>query len=64
MNMNKANLYVENEELKSTVQQQRLVIAKLEKDLQNKLMTIDFLTQQLTAKSSNTIAVKNLLEFD
>ena len=51
LNLNKANYYIENEELKTTVQQQRMVIAKLEKEVQNKMMTIDFLTQQLTSKS-------------
>ena len=30
--MNKANYYIENEELKTTIQQQRMIIAKLEKE--------------------------------
>jgi hypothetical protein len=38
-----------------------LVIAKLDKDLQNKIMTIDYLTQQL---SINNKVVNNLLSFD
>jgi hypothetical protein len=61
LNLNKANFYIENETLKSTVQNQRLVIAKLDKDLQNKIMTIDYLTQQL---SINNKVVNNLLSFD
>ena len=64
LNLNKANYYIENEELKKNVQQQRMIIAKLEKELQNKSMTIDFLTQQLTAKSTSHNAVSNLLDFD
>jgi hypothetical protein len=64
VNLNKANHYIENEELKTTVQQQRLVIAKLEKELQNKIMTIDFLTQQLATKSVHPPMVSNLLDFD
>jgi len=64
LNLNKANYYIENEELKTTLQQQRMVIAKLEKELQNKIMTIDFLTQQLALKSLNQKVVTNLLDFD
>lgn len=64
LNLNKANYYIENEELKKNVQQQRMIIAKLEKEVQNKMMTIDFLTQQLTAKSTSHNAVSNLLDFD
>jgi hypothetical protein len=64
LNLNKANYYIQNEELKTTIQQQRLVIAKLEKELQNKIMTIDFLTQQLASKSTNQKVVSNLLDFD
>ena len=64
LNLNKANYYIENEELKTTVQQQRMVIAKLEKELQNKMMTIDFLTQQLASKIGNQKVVNNLLDFD
>lgn len=61
LNLNKANFYIENETLKNTVQNQRLVIAKLDRDLQNKIMTIDYLTQQL---SINNKVVNNLLSFD
>lgn len=61
LNLNKANFYIENETLKNTVQNQRLVIAKLDRDLQNKIMTIDYLTQQL---SINNKVVNNLISFD
>lgn len=64
LNLNKANYYIENEELKTTVQQQRMVIAKLEKEIQNKIMTIDFLTQQLVSKNTNQKVVSDLLDFD
>jgi hypothetical protein len=65
MNLNKANYYIENEDLKQTLQSQRMIIAKLEKDLQNKLMTIDFLTQQLILRTGNQNEVNiNLLDFD
>jgi len=68
LNLNKANYYIENEELKRTVKQQQMIISKFEKDLQNKIMTIDFLTQQLVKKNVdqnvNQNIVKNLLDFD
>lgn len=72
LNLNKANFYVENEILKETIQNQRLIIAKLEKELHNKINTIDYLTQQLTNQHihhnylllNNTKSVNNLLDFD
>ena len=72
LNFNKANYYVENEKLKETLQNQKLIIAKLEKDVHNKIMTIDYLTQQLNQISnisqsqsqSYCNTVTNLLEFD
>lgn len=67
LNLNKANYYAENEILKETLQNQRLIIAKLEKDVRNKINTIDYLTQQLTNqhnKPPTTPLVNNLLDFD
>jgi inner membrane protein involved in colicin E2 resistance len=63
LNLNKANYYIENENLKETIQTQRVVIAKLEKDLNTKLLTIDYLTKQLHNISNPTV-VKDLLDFD
>ena len=65
LNLNRANYYIENKELAVTIQQQRLIIARLEKEVQNKHMTIDFLTQQLTTKSAaDSQVAHDLLEFD
>ena len=68
LNFNKANYYIENNILKDTVQNQKLIIAKLEKDVQTKIMTIDYLTQQINQLNQvNQIqcnTVFNLLEFD
>jgi hypothetical protein len=58
LNLNKANYYAENEKLKETVQNQRLIIAKLEKEIRTKIMTIDYLTQQIVKPTAN------LLDFD
>ena len=68
LNLNKANYYVENENLKNTIYNQRLIIAKLERDLNNRVMTIDYLTQQLNKNNTNntnsTNNNVNLLDFD
>ena len=69
LNLNRANFYVELEKSKEVISSQRLIIAKLEKDISNKIMTIDYLTQQLhkitiCAAASNVSNVNNLLDFD
>ena len=67
LNLNKVNYYVENEKLVETIQNQRLIIAKLEKEKNNKIMTIDYLTQQLQlqqTKNNISASVENLLDFD
>jgi hypothetical protein len=62
LNLNKINYYMENEKLVDTVQNQRLIIAKLEKDVGNKIMTIDYLTQQLN-KNKTCVTVTDLIDF-
>lgn len=65
MNLNKANFYIENETLKETIQNQRLILAKMEKELQKKMMTIDYLTQQLIqCNDKHKTMVNDLLDFD
>lgn len=67
LNLNRANFYVELEKSKEVISSQRLIIAKLEKDISNKIMTIDYLTQQLhkvTSNVSNVTNTSNLLDFD
>ena len=71
LNTNKANFYVDLEKAKEVISNQRLIIAKLEKDVSNKIMTIDYLTQQLhntTTSFSNTTTstsfIIDLLDFD
>ena len=60
LNLNKKNYFQESEELKITVQNQRLIIARLEKELSCKLVTIDILTQHLalmrTAADENELS--------
>lgn len=64
LNLNKANYYVENEQLKNIVQNQKMVIAQLDKEVQNRNMTIDYLTQQLVNNSKQHIIIPDLLLFD
>jgi len=61
VNTNKTNFFVENEHLKTTLHNQRIVIAQMEKEMQNQRTTIDYLTKQLVTHQS---AVNNLLDFD
>ena len=65
LNNNKANYYVENESLRDTMQQQRLIIAKMDKEIQNKNTTIDYLVKQLVQfTGEKEIKTGNLIEFD
>ena len=53
VNLNKRNYYIENEELKTTVQQQRMIIATLEKDLQCNINKLNSLMKKSCNKSVN-----------
>lgn len=65
INANKTNYYIENITLLDTINNQKLIIAKMEKDINTKILTIDFLTQQLsTYKNIQLNQVNNLLDFD
>jgi len=47
LNANKANFYVENKKLRDLIQSQKIMLGKMEVELANKSLTIDYLTQQL-----------------
>jgi hypothetical protein len=69
INLNKANYYAENIKMQETIQNQRIIIAQLEKEAHAKMRTIDYLTQQLLEKkdalpSSSNKTVSDLIEFD
>lgn len=64
LNLNKANYYVENEQLKNTIQNQRMIIAQMDKELQNRNTTIDYLTQQLVNNNRSHAIQPDLLLFD
>lgn len=63
LNKNKINYYVENEELKKTIKNQQLVIATMEKNIQQKITTIDYLSSQLNGKTT-AITTEDLLLMD
>jgi len=52
LNANKANFYIENKKLRDLIQSQKIMIGRMEVDLMNKSLTIDYLTQQLMANQS------------
>ena len=62
INLNKTNHFMENMELRNTVSNQNLIIAKMEKELNAKMIIIDCLSQQLVKEPPKM--VDNLLEFD
>jgi hypothetical protein len=64
MNVNKSNYFVENVQLKETIRNQQQIIAKMEKEIQIKLKTIDYLTQQMSMRDANHVIVTNLIDFD
>jgi len=64
MNTNKKNYYTENVQLKETINSQKIIIARLEKDINVKIKTIDYLTQQLVCRETVNNEVSNLLDFD
>ena len=63
-NSNKLNFYVENEKLKEVVNQQKIIIAKYEKEITANLRTIAYLTQQLMSKDKQCETSTDLINFD
>jgi hypothetical protein len=59
---------MENKEMQDTIHNQRLIIAKLEKDLSNRDFTIDYLTKQIQeiqgSNNYSNIVVNDLIDFD
>jgi hypothetical protein len=63
LNRNKGNLYIENEENKALVKDQRRIIADMDAELRRKTANIDILLAQLTATRTYT-ETANLLDID
>ena len=66
INTNRTNYYIELEKTKEIIQNQRVIIARLENEVSNKSLTIDYLTQQLLHKNQSNISIEtqDLLEFE
>jgi hypothetical protein len=64
LNANRANYYTENENNIEIIQQQKIFIAKLEKEISVKNMTIHYLTQQLMTQDKLETKTDNLIDFD
>lgn len=65
LNANKSNYYIENIKLRDTINNQKLIIAKFEKDINTKILTIDLLTQQISnLHNLSSMPKTNLLDFD
>jgi hypothetical protein len=65
LNQNKANYYVEMLKHKELVENQQKIITQLEKQLQKKTMTIDYLTEQLTSRTrQQSSCAIDLLDFN
>jgi len=60
LNNNRSNFYVELEKSKDVIQNQRIVIARLEKEVASRNLTIDYLTNQLHI--SRAPIVTNLID--
>ena len=58
------NFYNECEKLKEVVNSQKIIIAKMENELNIKMKTIDYLSQQLMAKDTKNNDMIDLLSFD
>ena len=64
MNLNRSNYYIENIQLRETINNQKLIIAKFEKEINTKLKTINYLTEQLVAKDEIMSGDVDLMNFD
>jgi len=58
------NYYTEYEQLKELVKSQKIIIAKMENELNKKIKTIDYLSQKLMEKDTYKTNVNEMLTFD
>jgi len=64
LNQNKANYYVDMLKNKEIIENQQKIIKQLENQLQKKIMTIDYLTEQLMFKSTQQLISVDLLDIN
>jgi hypothetical protein len=63
LNNNKANYYAKLIKAEEIIEQQKLLLVKLENQIQTKSLTIDFLTNQLVNNTANNQSI-DLLDID
>ena len=68
LNLNSINYYIENQKMKEVISEQRLIIARLEKDLTTRAFTVDILTNELhklnILQSNESVIKSDLINFD
>jgi len=64
LNQNKANYYVEVLKSKEIIENQQRIIQQLENQLQNKDITIDYLTKQVTVQNNSKTHTIDLLDLN
>lgn len=64
LNKDKMNHYMESIKSHEIIETQKIIIAKLEKELSNKSLTIDYLTKELINKNTNLNSSCDLLDID
>tara|TARA_B100000902_G_scaffold56429_1_gene63222 strand:- start:252 stop:449 length:198 start_codon:yes stop_codon:yes gene_type:complete len=64
LNENKANYYVEMIKIKEIVEEQKKIIGRLELQIQQKDLTIQYLTQQLVSVKNRNDEVGDLLDLN
>jgi len=64
LNQNKANYYVEVLKSKEIIENQQRIIQQLEIQLQNKDITIDYLTKQVTVQNNSKTLTIDLLDLN
>jgi hypothetical protein len=64
LNQNKANYYVEVLKSKEIIENQQRIIQQLEIQLQNKDITIDYLTKQVTVQNNSKTPTIDLLDLN
>ena len=63
INLNRSNFFVENIKLQDIIKNQQQIIARLENELKNKGLTIDYLTG-LLMKQTNQTPIEDLLDIN
>lgn len=64
LNNNRANFFVENIKLNEVIKNQQQIISKLETEVKNKILTIDYLTSMIAKQHQDTYKSIDLLDMN